>query len=97
MYEALVGFPPFDGADAFSVGYKHVHEKPVALTEVDSRVPAALAEVVMRCLEKAPEDRYPRGTALADALLSYLSSTEDATAHHRAAALARRHASPPHV
>jgi serine/threonine-protein kinase len=25
MYEALVGFPPFDGADAFSVGYKHVH------------------------------------------------------------------------
>ena len=29
LYESLVGFPPFDGADAFSVGYKHVHEKPV--------------------------------------------------------------------
>ena len=32
MYEALVGFPPFDGADAFSVGYKHVHEKPVPIS-----------------------------------------------------------------
>ena len=30
LYEALVGFPPFDGADAFSVSYKQVHEAPVA-------------------------------------------------------------------
>jgi serine/threonine-protein kinase len=94
MYEALVGFPPFDGADAFSVGYKHVHEKPVALVEIDSRVPEALAAVVMRCLEKSPEDRYERGSALADALLAYLARTEDAPAQHRAAALARRPATP---
>ena len=26
LYEALVGFPPFDGADSFSVSYKQVHE-----------------------------------------------------------------------
>ena len=26
MYETLVGFPPFDGADSYSIGYKHVHE-----------------------------------------------------------------------
>ena len=97
MYEALVGFPPFDGADAFSVGYKHVHETPVALGEVDSRVPQALADVVMQCLEKAPEDRYPRGIALADALLAYLARSEDGSASHRSAAIARKHASPPHV
>jgi serine/threonine protein kinase len=97
MYEALVGFPPFDGADAFSVGYKHVHEKPVPLVEVDSRVPQPLADVVMQCLEKAPEDRYPRGLALADALISYLSRSENAGASFRSATLARKHASPPHV
>jgi serine/threonine-protein kinase len=92
MYEALVGFPPFDGADAFSVGYKHVHEKPVSLAEIDSRVPAGLAAVVMRCLEKSADDRYERGTALADALLTYLAHGEDASAQNRAALLARRHA-----
>jgi serine/threonine protein kinase len=90
MYEALVGFPPFDGADAFSVGYKHVHEKPVPLVEIDSRLPAPLAEIVMRCLEKAPEDRYDRGNALADALLGYLARGDDAASDFRAAALARR-------
>ncbi|MDB4898422.1 MAG: putative serine/threonine protein kinase, partial [Gemmatimonadetes bacterium] len=94
MYEALVGFPPFDGADAFSVGYKHVHEKPVSLVEIDSRVPEALAAVVMRCLEKVPEDRYDRGSALADALLEYLARSEDSTAQRRAASLARRPATP---
>ncbi len=90
MYEALVGFPPFDGADAFSVGYKHVHEKPVPLHEVDSRVPVALAGVVMRCLEKSPDDRYDRGNALADGLLAYLAASDDSPVHHRAAAVARR-------
>ena len=90
MYEALVGFPPFDGADAFSVGYKHVHEKPVALSEIDSRVPAGLATIVMRCLEKNPDDRFDRGTALADALIAFLGKHEDAAPAHRSAALARR-------
>ena len=91
LYEALVGFPPFDGADAFSVGYKHVHEKPVQLHEIDSRVPLGLAAVVMRCLEKSADDRYARGTALADALLGYLARGEDAGAQNRATLLARRH------
>jgi serine/threonine-protein kinase len=89
MYEALVGFPPFDGADAFSVGYKHVHEKPVELLEIDSRLPPALTTIVMRCLSKSPDDRYERGSELADALLGYLSHEGDAGAY-RAAGVARR-------
>jgi serine/threonine-protein kinase len=90
MYEALVGFPPFDGADAFSVGYKHVHEKPVHLGEVDSRLPSGLVDIVMRCLLKSADDRYARGDHLADALLGFLASSEDAIDSRRAAALARR-------
>ena len=90
MYEGLVGFPPFDGADAFSVGYKHVHEKPVDLADVDSRLPEVLVQAVMRCLEKSADDRYPRGDALADALLTYLGTCEEAVASRRMAGLARR-------
>jgi len=89
MYEALVGFPPFDGADAFSVGYKHVHEKPVPVSEIDSRVPEPMAAIVMRCLEKAASDRYERGTALADALIAYLGTSDESPASHRSAMLAR--------
>jgi eukaryotic-like serine/threonine-protein kinase len=89
MYEALVGFPPFDGADAFSVGYKHVHEKPVPISEIDSRVPEQLGAIVMRCLEKSASDRHERGTALADALLAFLAASDEAPSAHRGALLSR--------
>jgi serine/threonine protein kinase len=90
MYEGLVGFPPFDGADAFSVGYKHVHEKPVDLAEIDSRLPEALVAIVMRCLSKSADDRYARGDALADALLGYLATVDEPGSSRRMAGLARR-------
>ncbi len=72
MYECLAGFPPFDAADAFAVGYKQVHEVPVPIGEVNSGVPAVLAAIVMRCLEKRPEARYQRGADLAAALEEWL-------------------------
>jgi serine/threonine-protein kinase len=72
LYECLVGFPPFDAADAFAVGYKQVHERPVPVLDVDSEVPAGLAAIVMRCLEKAPEARYQRGAELAATLEEWL-------------------------
>ena len=72
LYECLVGFPPFDGADGYSIGYKHVHEAPVSLHEVDSRIPTALVDIAMRCLSKDPLARYQTGRELADALLVFL-------------------------
>jgi eukaryotic-like serine/threonine-protein kinase len=73
LYEMLLGFPPFDGADSYSVGYKHVHEAAIAPDVVDSRVPPELSAVVMRCLGKNAADRYQTGSELADALIAYLS------------------------
>jgi serine/threonine protein kinase len=72
LYECLVGFPPFDGADGYSIGYKHVHEAPVPLHDVDSRVPTELADIVMRCLAKDPLARFQQGRDLSDALLEFL-------------------------
>ena len=74
LYEMLVGFPPFDGADSYSVGYKQVHEIAIAPDVVDSRVPSDLSAVVMKCLSKAPAERYQTGFELADALLVFLGS-----------------------
>jgi serine/threonine-protein kinase len=90
LYESLVGFPPFDGADAFAVSYKQVHEPAVAPSDVAVRIPAALSEIVMRCLAKAPEVRYARGYDLADALIDFLRAVPDAAPSYRSALLARR-------
>src|SRR5256885_17065050 len=54
LYESLVGFPPFDGADAFSVSYKQVHEAPVSPIDVSTRIPQQLSDITMRCLAKTP-------------------------------------------
>jgi serine/threonine-protein kinase len=89
LYEMLVGFPPFDGADSYSIGYKHVHETAAPPDVVDSRVPSALAQIVMRCLAKVPAERYQRGDELTDALLAYLAASGSA-AELRAGRLARR-------
>jgi serine/threonine-protein kinase len=68
LYELLAGSPPFDGPDAYSVGYKHVHEAPVPLEVAARGAPPALAAVVMRALAKNPDERYARAADLADEL-----------------------------
>jgi serine/threonine-protein kinase len=88
MYETLLGFPPFDGADSYSISYKHVTETAVAPDVVESRIPAQLSAIVMRCLEKNPAHRFERGNDLADALINYLS-TASAHSEFRMARVAR--------
>jgi serine/threonine-protein kinase len=56
---------------------------------VDSRVPAALAAIVMKCLAKNPAERYARGNDLADALVGWLTQSSPVEGF-RAAWLGRR-------
>jgi len=57
-YEILSGRLPFNGSTAQAILTAHLTEKPVPLQQVRPDVPAALAKIVMRCLEKRPEDRW---------------------------------------
>ena len=78
LYEMLLGHPPFDGDDSYAVGYKHVHETPVAPDQVDTRIPAVLSAITMKCLSKQAADRYDRGFELADALIAFLGQAPGA-------------------
>jgi len=78
LYEMLLGHPPFDGEDSYAVGYKHVHETPVAPDQVDTRIPAGLSAITMKCLSKQAVDRYDRGFELADALIGFLGQAPGA-------------------
>ena len=78
LYEMLLGHPPFDGEDSYAVGYKHVHETPVAPDQVDTRIPAGLSAITMKCLSKQAVDRYDRGFELADALIAFLGQAPGA-------------------
>ena len=57
-YEMLTGRPPFTGATPQHVLAAQVTEAPEPVTKRRAAVPAALAALVMRCLEKSPADRW---------------------------------------
>jgi serine/threonine-protein kinase len=89
LYETLLGFVPFDGADIYSISSKHLTETAASPDEVDSRIPSALAAIVMRCLAKDPADRFQRGNDLADALIRFLGTQSSAPSETRTSWLAR--------
>ena len=73
MYEMLAGQPPFVGENVSSVLYKHVSEQPQPLRELDPRIPREVEAIVLKLLEKRPEERYPS----ADALLADLKRFQE--------------------
>ena len=64
-FECLAGHRPYVADTAVATALAHVRE-PVP--ELPPHVPADLAAVVRRAMAKAPEDRFPDGTAFAAAL-----------------------------
>jgi len=57
-YFMLSGRPPFDDSQPIRVLIALAHRQPVRLAQHRPDIPADLAEVVMRCLEKDAENRY---------------------------------------
>jgi len=57
-YEMLAGHPPFRGTTPQALVSAHMTQAPPRLREARPSVPADLAAVIHRCLEKRPADRY---------------------------------------
>jgi len=70
-YECLTGAHPFAGKRT-SHAYiaAHLVERPVPIAERTSAVPRALADLIMLCLEKDPNERPASARALLDVLES---------------------------
>ena len=69
-YEMLAGHPPFGGRTPQQLLAAHVSRPPEHLGAVRASVPADLAAIVMRCLEKRPADRWQTAEELLRALES---------------------------
>src|SRR6516162_943994 len=58
-YTLLTGRPPFESTNPFEVMIAHVRDDVVPPSELRADVPADLEQVILRCLAKTPEDRFP--------------------------------------
>jgi serine/threonine protein kinase len=57
-YELLTGAPPFVGETRREIIDRHLKDAPVSIDKLRPEVPEPLARLVMKCLEKRPEDRW---------------------------------------
>jgi tetratricopeptide (TPR) repeat protein len=67
-YELLAGKSPFDGRTPQRTLVAHLTEKPTPLAQLRPDVPPALADLVMRCLEKEPGARPQTAAEIGAAL-----------------------------
>jgi tetratricopeptide (TPR) repeat protein len=68
LYAALTGVPPAGGSTLLACLAATLQGSPPPPSEERPEVPAALDQVVLRCLAKDPADRYPSARAVLDAL-----------------------------
>ncbi len=75
LYEMLTGKQPYNGDSPIAVAIKHIQETPQPVDEVNKSVPAELAAVVMKAMEKNPKDRYKSAGEMARYLELALEDT----------------------
>jgi tetratricopeptide (TPR) repeat protein/tRNA A-37 threonylcarbamoyl transferase component Bud32 len=73
-YEMLCGEQPFHGRSPHKLMAAHMGEKPPPIIERRTDTPAALAMLVMQCLEKEPDHRPQMASDVAHLLESVASS-----------------------
>ncbi|HEY3817798.1 MAG TPA: serine/threonine-protein kinase [Polyangiaceae bacterium] len=71
LFEALAGRPPFVGESVMHVASKIFNDAATPLAELRPDLPPELCAVVMRCLRKLPDERFPDVSALAQALAPF--------------------------
>ncbi len=68
LYEMLVGQVPFDDPSPTSVAIQHLTQPPPTPSELNPALNSALDNVLLKALSKQPEDRYPTGAELMEAI-----------------------------
>jgi serine/threonine protein kinase len=67
-YELLTGQTPFTATDPRELKEQQLHAQPVPLTIIASELPDTINKVILKGLQKDPQQRYPTITVLLTAL-----------------------------
>lgn len=71
LFQLLTTHTPYDARTVADLCAMLLRDPPTPPSRYRSDLPLELEAVILRCLEREPEDRYPNVSALADALLPF--------------------------
>lgn len=90
LYELLTGLPPFRGTNPVETLRMVVNEDVVPPSRLNAAVPKDLETIMLKCLEKEPDRRYPTAEALARDLDRFSEGLEISARRAPAATLVAR-------
>src|SRR6476469_7653247 len=76
LYEMLTGKLPFPSNDPLEIVYSHIAVQPIYPHQINSEIPIAISEIVMKLMAKNAEDRYQSAVGLLADLESCLYQLE---------------------
>lgn len=68
LFRAATGELPFTGDDWYEIARQHVEDKPPKPRALNPTLSREVEQIILRCLEKEPDDRFPNGEQLCQAL-----------------------------
>ena len=80
LFKAATGALPFTGEDWYEIARQHVEEKPPRVRSLNASISRELEDVILRCLEKDPDNRYPSGESMCEDLASILQERGESVA-----------------
>jgi serine/threonine-protein kinase len=88
LYEMVTGRPPFSGDSPLAIAYKHVQDPPPRPSTLVPDIPAGLEAIIMKLLQKQPDNRYASAQDLRSDLNRFLSGETTMAQSELAAAAA---------
>ena len=76
LFEACTGRLPFIARTPIGLITKHASEPPPEPASLNAAIPVLLQNIILKCLEKEPGNRFPEAGALEEALLYALGALD---------------------
>jgi hypothetical protein len=68
LFQLLTGAPPFEGADSQEIVGRHIRDPVPSASLSRDDIPPWIAAIVLRCMAKHPDDRFPTARAVLEAI-----------------------------
>ncbi len=70
LYEMLTGKMPFDSENTITIALKHIHDQAVPPRSINKDIPPVLEAIILKAMEKLPENRFASAEEMRLALLN---------------------------